>query len=147
MRNRVEDRAIKQRVLLLLAIGTTLAQPAVAQSPGGGERVRVAGTVEKLEGDWLTVDIAGGRTQAVLLSPDAKIYGVEKRVFGDIKPGDFVASGACAGPTAKFTPLSCGFSRNRCGGSARVSGLGTLNPKAAVAFPRVIGGPGSDFTP
>ena len=37
---------MKQLVLLLLAIGTTLAQPAVAQSPGGGERVRVAGFSE-----------------------------------------------------------------------------------------------------
>jgi hypothetical protein len=38
---------MKQLVLLLLAIGTTLAQPAVAESSGGGERVRVAGVVEK----------------------------------------------------------------------------------------------------
>lgn len=68
---------MKQLVLLLLAIGTLLAQPAVAQSPGGGERVRVAGMLEKLEGDWLAVDVTGGRTQAVMLSPAAKIYGVE----------------------------------------------------------------------
>ena len=88
---------MKQLVLLLLAIGTTLAQPAIAQSPGGGERVRVAGVVEKLESDWLAVDITGGRTQTVMLSPDTKIYGVEKRDFGDIKPGDFVASGGVRG--------------------------------------------------
>jgi hypothetical protein len=84
-------------VLLLLAIGTTLPQSAIAQRPADGDRASGAGKVEKFEGDWLTVATPGGRLQAVMLSPDANFYGLEKRGFGDIKPGDFVASGACAG--------------------------------------------------
>jgi hypothetical protein len=43
------------------------------------------------------IDRAETPILAVMLSPDANFYGLEKRGFGDIKPGDFVASGACAG--------------------------------------------------
>ena len=73
------------------------AQPALAQSSGDAERARVAGTVGKLDGDRLTVNVADGRTQTVMLPADAKIYGVEKRRLSDIKPGDFVASGGVRG--------------------------------------------------
>jgi len=52
---------------------------------------------EKFDGDRLTVKEAGSGTQTVMLSADAKIYGVEKRRLGDIKPGDFVASGGVRG--------------------------------------------------
>src|SRR6516162_11052766 len=52
---------------------------------------------EKFDGDRLTVKEAGSGTQTVMLSADAKIYGVEKRRLSDIKPGDFVASGEVRG--------------------------------------------------
>jgi len=116
---------VKKLALLLIAIGLMIALPAVAQTPGAAERARVAGTVEKLDGDRLTVNVADGRTQTVMLSADATIYGVEKRRLSDIKPGDFVASGACAAPTVKFTRLSCACFQNRCGGSAKVNVPGT----------------------
>ena len=69
-----------------------------AAPPGGAERARVANTVEKLDGDdRLTVNVAGGPTQTVMLSADATIYRVEKRRLSDIKPGAFVASGGVLG--------------------------------------------------
>ena len=46
---------MKKLALLLIAIGLMIALPAVAQTPGAAERARVAGTVEKLDGDRLTV--------------------------------------------------------------------------------------------
>ena len=88
---------MKKLVLLLVAIGAMITLSAVAQTPGAAERARVAGTVEKLDGDRLTVNVADGRTQTVVLSADATIYGVEKRRLSDIKPGDFVASGGVRG--------------------------------------------------
>ena len=88
---------MRRLALLLVAIGPMIALPAVAQAPGAAERARVAGTVEKLDGDRLTVNVAGSGTQTVMLSADAKIYGVEKRRLSDIKPGDFVASGGVRG--------------------------------------------------
>ena len=93
---------MKKLALLLIAIGLMIALPAVAQTPGAAERARVAGTVEKLDGDRLTVNVADGRTQTVMLSADATIYGVEKRRLSDIKPGDFVASGRVRGTDGKI---------------------------------------------
>jgi hypothetical protein len=84
---------MKNLALLVVAIGALIALPAVAQAPPAAERVRVAGAVQKLDGDRLTVNAAGGGTQTVTLSADAQIYRVEKRHFSDIRPGDFVASG------------------------------------------------------
>ena len=79
-----------------------IALPAAAQAPNAAERARVAGTVKKLDGDRLSVNASGGPTQVVTLTPDAKIYGVEKRGLGDIKPGDFVASGGVRGTDGKI---------------------------------------------
>ena len=70
--------------------------------PAAEKRVRVTGTVEKLDGDRLSVNTAGGPTQIVKLAPDATVYGVEKRRLGDIKPGDFVASGGVRGTDGKI---------------------------------------------
>ena len=83
--------------LVLLVMGPMIALPAIAQNPGAAERARIAGTVEGLDGDRLRVNAADGHTQTVILSADATIYGVERRRFSDIKPGDFVASGGVRG--------------------------------------------------
>jgi hypothetical protein len=88
---------MRKLALLLVTIGPMIALPVVAQTPGAAERARVTGTVEKLDGDRLTVKVADGSPQTVMLSADAAIYGVEKRHLSDIKPGDFVASGGVRG--------------------------------------------------
>ncbi|MBV9555293.1 MAG: hypothetical protein JO032_21135 [Alphaproteobacteria bacterium] len=67
-----------------------LAGAAAAQAP---ENVRVAGTVEALAGNVLEVKTKDGEAVSVTLVDNATVYGVEKRTLGDIKPGDFVASG------------------------------------------------------
>jgi hypothetical protein len=76
--------------------------PAPAQTAANATRVRVAGTSEGLNGDTLTVDISGGQKQVVTLSPDLKVYGVERRRITDIKPGDFIASGGVRGTDGKI---------------------------------------------
>ena len=93
---------MKKLVLLLIALGPMIALPALAQTPSAPQRVRVAGTVDKLAGDRLTVNEQGGGTQTVVLSADAKIYGVEQRRLSDIKPGDFLASGGVRGADGKI---------------------------------------------
>ncbi len=93
---------MRKLALLFLALGAAIAPPAMAQAPGDETRVRVAGTVEKLDGDRLSVNTTGGPTQIVKLAPDATIYGVEKRRLEDIKQGDFVASGGVRGTDGKI---------------------------------------------
>lgn len=68
--------------------------PALAQSP---PPVRVAGTLEKIDGETLTVEGKNGETSSVTIADKAAIYGVERRTLADIKPGDFVASGGVKG--------------------------------------------------
>jgi hypothetical protein len=85
--------------VVVLCVGL-LAVPAWAQN---APSVRVAGAVEKLDGATLTVkEKDGGETKSVTLAENAAIYGVEKRTVGDIKPGDFVASGGVKGTDGKI---------------------------------------------
>lgn len=90
---------MKRPALLIVVIASIIALPTIAETP---QRVRVVGAIAKLEGDRLAVSVAGGQTQAVTLTPDATIYGVEKRRLGDLKPGDFVASGGVRGTGGKI---------------------------------------------
>jgi hypothetical protein len=91
-----------QKFALVGALTTILALPVVAQTQPDGTPTRVVGTVEKLEGQTLTVNRPDGQKQSVALTQDATIFGVEKRKFTDIKPGDFVASGGVRGTDGKI---------------------------------------------
>ena len=85
-------------VIVFLAVPAAL-----AQAPSAGARVRVAGTVDKLDGDKLTVvDMKGGQPITVALADNAAVFGVEKRTIADIKPGDFLASGGVKGTDGKI---------------------------------------------
>jgi len=104
--------------------------PALAQTTPEGTRVRVAGTIEELKGDVLTVNAANGQKQSVTLSPDLQVYGVESRQVSDIKPVISSYRVGFAVPTARSTPSRCEFFRRHCAASATVSDPGALGPKA-----------------
>ena len=78
--------------LFALAIG-----PAVGQTPPEGTPTPVRGTVEKLDGQVLTVKARNGQTVDVSLTPDLTVAGVAKRSLADIKPGDYVATTSIKG--------------------------------------------------
>ena len=79
-----------------------LAVPALAQTPAGTTPTRVAGTVDKLDGNNLTVNMKDGPAVTVLLADNAAVFGVEKRSLADIKPGDYLASGGVRGTDGKI---------------------------------------------
>ena len=79
-----------------------LAVPALAQTPSEGTRMLVAGTVDKLDGNNLTVNLRDGPAVTVVLADNAAVFGVEKRTVADIKPGDFLASGGVKGTDGKI---------------------------------------------
>jgi hypothetical protein len=84
--------------ILILVMAVAAALPAAAQNQAPTPtRVRVAGTIDKLEGSALAVTGEDGAAMSVTLADDAAIYGVEKRTLADVKPGDFVASGGVKG--------------------------------------------------
>ncbi|TMJ57065.1 MAG: hypothetical protein E6G90_04090 [Alphaproteobacteria bacterium] len=79
-----------------------LVVPASAQNPPATTPMRVAGTVDKLDGNKLTVNMKDGQAVAVVLADNAVVFGVEKRTVADIKPGDFLASGGVKGTDGKI---------------------------------------------
>ena len=86
---------------LTVAIGMLFALPAAAQAPTSGApdgtRTRIRGTVEKLEGQTLTVKSRDGQQVTIALAPDFTVQGVAKRHLADIKTGDYVASTSVKG--------------------------------------------------
>ena len=90
------------KFITAIVIGFLAAPAALAQAQSEGTRVRVAGTVDKLDGDKLMVDTKGGQPITVVLAANAAVFGVEKRTIADIKPGDFLASGGVRGTDGKI---------------------------------------------
>jgi len=90
------------KFITAIVIGFLAAPAALAQAQSEGTRVRVAGTIDKLDGDKLTVDTKGGQPITVVLADNAAVFGVEKRTIADIKPGDFLASGGVKGTDGKI---------------------------------------------
>src|SRR5437879_8702346 len=73
--------------LIALAVGAAL-----AQAPPAGTPTRIRGTVDKLDGQNLTVKSRDGQSQSVVLAADVEVLALVKKTLADIKPGDFVAS-------------------------------------------------------
>jgi outer membrane lipoprotein SlyB len=71
------------------ALGLTLTGAALAQTPA-----RVRGTIEKVDGDALTVKSREGATVVVKVPDNVSVAGVRKRSLADIKANDFVGIAA-----------------------------------------------------
>jgi hypothetical protein len=60
--------------------------------------LRVRGTIEKVDGDTLTVKTRAGQTATVKLAPDARVAAMLKATLADIKPGSFIGVTAMPQP-------------------------------------------------
>ncbi len=83
-------QALSAILLLLLILS--------AAPLGAQERVRVQGTIEKVEGNRLTVASARGGQVQVELSPGVAVFGVVAATLADVKPGSFIGVGAMPQP-------------------------------------------------
>jgi hypothetical protein len=72
---------------VMVAVATTV----WAQQP---QTVRVRGTIEKVDGNAVTVKSADGAAVTLTLTANALIVGVVKATLAEIKPGSFVGSAA-----------------------------------------------------
>ncbi|MFK0164742.1 hypothetical protein [Rhizobium sp. NPDC090279] len=79
-----------RKPLIVAALTLSVAVFAALQSADAGERVRVRGTVESLDGDTLKVKSRDGKDITVALKSGLNVGGVVKAAVSDIKPGDFV---------------------------------------------------------
>lgn len=76
---------------LLLAMGTA----AAAQQ---AQTVRLRGTVEKLDGNVVSIKLSDGASSTLTLSDNALIVGVVKASMADVKEGVFLGSAAMPQP-------------------------------------------------
>ncbi len=81
----------QSRILATLAglLIASLASAAFAQQP-----TRLRGTVEKVDGNVLTVKAGEAGDIKITLADNAQIYGLSKATLADIKPNDFIGVGA-----------------------------------------------------
>jgi hypothetical protein len=93
------------RLLLAGALITLLALPAAAQNTPQGTPMRIRGTVEKLDGQNLTVKSREGPELTIALAPDFTVSAVVKKSLTDIKAGDFVGAASMKGTDGKLHAL------------------------------------------
>src|SRR5216683_1164125 len=76
--------------------------PAGAQNPPAGPPTPVRGTIEKLDGQNLSVKTREGPVATIVLADNFTVQGVAKRGLADIKAGDYVASTSVKGTDDKL---------------------------------------------
>ena len=92
---------MRSRSFVAAVFIAVLALPALAQNPPANPPVRIRGTIEKLDGQVLTVKSRDGQQVAVTLAPNVTISYLVKKSLADIKAGDFVASTSTKGTDGK----------------------------------------------
>ena len=93
------------KLLLAGALIALLALPAAAQNPPEGTPTRIRGTVEKLDGQTLTVKSREGPQLTIALAPNFTVSAVVKKNLTDIKAGDFVGAASTKGTDGKLHAL------------------------------------------
>jgi hypothetical protein len=83
------------------ALIALIAVPALAQNAPQGTPTRIRGTVEKLDGQNLTVKSREGPELTIVLAPNPTIAYLVKKNLADIKSGDFVATTSAKGTDGK----------------------------------------------
>ena len=83
-------------VMLAALTGPAFAQ-APPSTPPSGPPVHVRGTVDKLDGQNLTVKSRDGQSLSIALAPNFTVRAVVAKSISDIKAGDFVASTSVKG--------------------------------------------------
>ena len=90
------------RKIAIAALIALVAGPALTQTPPAGTPTRIRGTVDKLDGQNLTVKSRDGQTLTIELAPDVAVITLVKKSVADIKAGDYVASTGVKGTDGKI---------------------------------------------
>jgi hypothetical protein len=91
--------------IFAVVVIAALTAPVFAQAPPAGAPTRVRGTVDKLDGQVLSVKQRDGQIVTITLAPKVTIQYLVKRSLADIKPGDFVASTGIKGKDGKIRAI------------------------------------------
>jgi hypothetical protein len=89
--------------LFIVALAGMIAVPALAQTPApANPPVRIRGTVDKLDGNKLTVKSRDGQSVDIVLADNVAIVYLVKKSMADIKSGDYLASTGIKGTDGKI---------------------------------------------
>jgi len=91
-----------RNIALAAAVLGLVVMPALAQAPPAGTPTRIRGTVDKLDGQTLTVKSRDGQDVTIALAADVAVMTLVKKTVADIKAGDFVASTGIKGKDGKI---------------------------------------------
>jgi hypothetical protein len=93
------QRSTLTRPLVAVAMVVATSLLAVAQQPPTPTRVR--GTIEKVEGDVLSVKSRSGEDVILRMTADARVVGIIKISLADIKLGSFIGTTTVPGPDGR----------------------------------------------
>jgi hypothetical protein len=89
---------ISTRLLAITALATALTVSAALAQQQQPQTQRVGGTIERVDGDTIYGKGPDGSAITLKLADKAAITAVLKATFADIKPGDYVGTGAVPQP-------------------------------------------------
>jgi hypothetical protein len=92
---------MKMKSLFAGALIALVALPAAAQNTPEGTPTRIRGTVEKLDGQALTVKSRDGQPLTIALAPNFTVSYLVKKSLSDIKAGDYIATTSTKGTDGK----------------------------------------------
>ena len=90
------------RIAMAAILTVALVAPALAQTPPATTPTRVRGTVEKLDGQALTVKSRDGQSLAIKLADNFSVTALVKKTAADVKNNDYVASTGVKGADGKL---------------------------------------------
>jgi hypothetical protein len=91
-----------RKTALAAAVIGLFVVPALAQAPPAGTPLRIRGTVDKLDGQNLTVKSRDGQALTIALADNVTVITLVKKSVIDITAGDYVASTGVKGPDGKI---------------------------------------------
>ncbi|MGC2414878.1 MAG: hypothetical protein WA459_19540 [Stellaceae bacterium] len=94
-----------RKIALAAAMIGVLVMPAFAQAPPAGTPTRIRGTVDKLDGQTLTVKSREGPVLTIALAPNFTVAAVVKKRLSDIKAGDYVGAASTRGADGKLRAI------------------------------------------
>ena len=127
------------RLLLAGALIALIAVPAIAQNAPEGTPTRVRGTVEKLDGQNLTVKSREGADLTIVLAPNFTVAAVVKKSLADIKTGDFVGAASTKGTDGKLHALEVLIFPEALRGTAEGERAWDLTPDSLMTNATVAG--------
>jgi len=102
---------MRRGIAIAATLVALLTVPTLAQTPQGappqaaatqGTPMRIRGTIEKLNGQDLTVKSREGEAETIALADNVVVAYLVKKNVGDIKPGDYIASTGIKGTDGKL---------------------------------------------